>query len=53
MERKFTVQPPGSPLVTSLCAFAPAPLVPAVRPGVGVGGGGQPRARTWFRGLFG
>ena len=37
MERKFTVQPPGSPRVTSLCAFAPVPLVPAVRPGGGRG----------------
>ena len=53
MERKFTVQPPGSPRVTSLCAFAPVPLVPAVRPGAGAGGGGQPRARTWFSSLFG
>jgi hypothetical protein len=53
MERKFTVQPPGSPRVTSLCAFAPVPLVPAVRLGAGAGGGGQPRARTWFSSLFG
>ena len=53
IERKFTIQPPGAPKVTSLCAFAPTPLAPAVRPGANTGGGGQPRARSWFRTIFG
>lgn len=54
IERKFTIQPQGAPRATSLCAFAPAPPGDTVVGPLGdAGGGAQPRARSWFRTLFG